>query len=411
MHRLAILSLTLLPAFASANDEKWTVSVSAGDHDRVGTPISVALPEEIRAGTGAIYLVPQDDPDAAPIPAQILEGDSDWLVWVLDRKLPAKTSRDYRLVRQKEEAGPPAMSCGDSEDALTVLSGDRVVLRYVKTPTEQAATNDPIYTRTGYIHPLNTPSGKTVTGDYPADHPHQHALFQAWTKTTFEGRAINFWDQKKGQAGIRYAKTGQSLSGPVFAQFSVEQRHEDRTDPEQPRPVLDETWRVRVYRTGDGYHLFDIKTVQRCASESPLIIEQYHYGGMAFRGTPDWFDPDKNAEPPASFLTATGLGRIEGNHSRENWVALSGPLDGARAGVAIFSHPDNFRSPQWVRLHPTKPYFVFTPQVEEGFAIEPGQPFVGRYRYVVFDGEPDLDLLESVWNDFADPPRTLLTEF
>ncbi|MCB1230372.1 MAG: PmoA family protein [Verrucomicrobiae bacterium] len=407
MHRLAILSLALFPFLASAGDGEWTVTVSAGDHDRVATPLSVELPEEFVVGTGTIYLVPLDDPDAAPIPTQGLEGDSHWLVWVLDRRLPADTSRAYRILRRKEEAtAQPAMRCSESESAITVTSGERSVLRYVKTPTEEAAKNDPVYTRTGYIHPLMTPSGKTVTGDYAPDHPHQHAIFNAWTKTTFEGRPINFWDQQKGHARISYTGTGETISGPVFAQFSVTHRHEDLTAPDHPRPVLEETWLTRVYRTEGNYYLFDIRTAQRCATESPLVIEQYHYGGMAIRGTSAWFDPDKNAEPPATFLTASGLGRIEGNHSRENWVALSGLLDGGTAGVAMFSHPANFRAPQWVRLHPTKPYFVFTPQVEEGFTIAPDKSYTGQYRYVAYDGETDPEFLESIWNDYAHPPKT-----
>ncbi len=56
-------------------------------------------------------------------------------------------------------------------------------------------------------------------------------------------------------------------------------------------------------------------------------------------------------------------------------------------GLVAIPGPENFRAPQWVRLHPSKPYFVFAPMVEESFQIRPGQPYESRFRFVLFDGE------------------------
>ena len=36
--------------------------------------------------------------------------------------------------------------------------------------------------------------------------------------------------------------------------------------------------------------------------------------------------------------------------------------------------------------------------------IEPGSPYVAKYRYVTYDGEPDVDLLNRLWRDYAYPP-------
>ena len=406
MRFLICLSLSLLAAVTPVFGAEAILTVEAGRHDRDRTPIAVELPEDWVAREGTTYLLATTRDETSPNPEQRNDGDRAWFSWILEAPLPAGESRRYEVIWQDLPAPDAVMKCVESEASITITSGNQVVLNYVKTPTPAASENDSVYTRTGYLHPVNTPTGKTVTGDYPEDHPHQHALFNAWTKTTFEDRALNFWDQKQATGRIAHARTGATASGPVFAQFTTEQRHEDITDPEMPNAVLDETWLVRVYQAGDDLHLFDLKTTQRCASESPLVIEKYHYGGMAFRGNSEWFNPDKKAVPPADFLTGTGLGRIEGNHSRENWVALSGPAGDSPSGIAIFSHPGNFRAPQWVRLHPSKPYFVFTPQVEQGFAIEPGKPYTSHFRYAVFDGTPDPELLESIWNDFAHPPKT-----
>ena len=313
-----------------------------------------------------------------------------------------------------EEKNPQALEVSETEAEITVrLSGaSHPILGYVKKPTAAAADNESYYSRSGYIHPLSTPSGKVVTGDYAADHPHQHALFFAWTNCTFEGRDINFWDQKSGKARIRFVSAEQKQEGDGFREFVVTHRHEDLSAPDgKPRAVLDETWRVRVWRPVGDYHLIDIVSTQTCASKSPLTINKYHYGGMAIRGTGDWFINEKGAEQPGDFFTSEGKTRADGNHSRPNWVDMHGPYpDGSHAGVAIFDHPDNFRFPQFVRLHPSKPYFVFTPQVEEGFEIKPGEPYVSRYRYIVHDGEPDPKLLDRLWNDYAHPPKVSVSE-
>ena len=39
------------------------------------------------------------------------------------------------------------------------------------------------------------------------------------------------------------------------------------------------------------------------------------------------------------------------------------------------------------------------------FAIEPGRPFVSRYRIVVADGALEAAEMESLWLEYAEPPR------
>ena len=39
---------------------------------------------------------------------------------------------------------------------------------------------------------------------------------------------------------------------------------------------------------------------------------------------------------------------------------MSGTIDGQEVGITILGHPDNFRAPQPMRLHPTEPFFCST---------------------------------------------------
>ncbi len=287
-----------------------------------------------------------------------------------------------------------ALSCVETESAIEIHHDKNLVLRYNKVPTDEAAANDPSYTRTGYIHPLCTPSGKVITGDYAEDHPHQHGLFFAWTKTSFEGRAPEFWNQKQGSGRISYVKTLAVISDAMESGFDVEHLFEDLTAEGGPRPVLKEVWKVRV-KVVQGRYQVDVTSRQECATESPLTIEKYHYGGMAIRGNVRWLGAGN-----AKISTSGGKDRIEGNHTRPSWVRMTGELDGSPCGIAALCHPGNFRSPQWVRLHPDKPYFVFAPMVEEPFEIKPGGSYESRFRFIVFDGILEDAMIRSASEEF-----------
>lgn len=71
--------------------------------------------------------------------------------------------------------------------------------------------------------------------------------------------------------------------------------------------------------------------------------------------------------------------------------------------MGILGAADNFRAPQPVRLHPGEPFFCFAPSQGGTWAIRPGQPHVARYRFALTDGEPDAELLNGLWDDFARP--------
>jgi hypothetical protein len=73
-------------------------------------------------------------------------------------------------------------------------------------------------------------------------------------------------------------------------------------------------------------------------------------------------------------------------------------------------YPQNFRYPQPVRIHPEEPYFVYAPMQLGEMRIEPGSPYTARYRYVTYDGEPDTELLNRLWNDYAYPPGVTVKE-
>lgn len=400
-----------------AADEPATASrdfeVKAGPHHRRKTAVTVALPESL-AARRAFTL---EDLDAKkPVPVQLLpeSGVGRAVVFLLD-DLKSGTSRRFRLsASSRANDDDTACVCTDDGKSLNLKVEGRTVLSYHHTVVEPPLGMDALYRRSGYIHPLLTPSGKEVTGDFAPDHAHQHAMFFAWVNTTYAGRKVDFWNQQNRTGRVRALDVLDMQSGPVFTSFTVRQRHEDLTASDSPAPVLNETWTVRAYKTDpvSGMFLLDFSSTQTCAGLTSLQVNKYHYGGFGIRGNSAWFDPaakgDDLPDPAKSgeseFLTSEGKYRADGNHTRPRWVDLTGKVNGAFAGVTVLDAPSNFRFPQPVRLHPNKPYFCFAPMVEGPFTIEPGKPYLSQYRVISHDGSPDVKIIERLWNDLAEPP-------
>ena len=107
---------------------------------------------------------------------------------------------------------------------------------------------------------------------------------------------------------------------------------------------------------------------------------------------------------PTEDRNAKGKGR-DGNQTRPEWVDFYGPLEQRPTGILVLDNPGNFRFPQPVRLHPQIPYFCFAPAVLGSFSIEPGKPYVSRYRFCVHDDKLPPEAAQRLWHDYADPPQ------
>ena len=121
---------------------------------------------------------------------------------------------------------------------------------------------------------------------------------------------------------------------------------------------------------------------------------------MAIRGAGEWMESEG-----AGFLTSEGKTREDGNHTRPVWTDMHGPIGGSQTGVTVINHPANFRFPQPVRLHPSMPYFVYTPHAFRSFTIQPGKPYTARYRYHVHLGAVEPKRADRLFHDFAAPPE------
>lgn len=389
---LAGVSALILMGFNNETTiSDYTVTVTAGGFDRTESVVSFHLPGEVDSGTYRMTSESGDSP--------FLQVDDKNRGWFILDELSAGESRTYRIENEPVSANPNVSNTIDS-NTITLRSDDRDVLSYYHGDNSPPEVLDDRYKRGGYIHPVWSPGGVILTNHLNADlHPHHSGIWSAWTNTEFQGRTPDFWNVHSNSGRVDQADSIEvAWDGPVHAGFRAKHHFVDLS-ASAPVIALNEEWEVKVYPSvGDGlFHLFDLEVTQTANTAQPLKLPEYRYGGVGFRGHVDWDDPDN-----VTFLTSEGLGR-DGHGTRVRWTHIGGHSEGELAGIAILGHPGNFRHPQTVRIHPSEPFFNYAPTQLGDMSIEPGSPYVVRYRYITYDGEPDPELIDRMWNDYAYP--------
>lgn len=357
----------------------------------------------------ALVLLAQEAPVEVPFPEPIPQ------VWKLVRaadgtEVPSQRAgnalvflaksdgAEYRIAARPPSAFPK-VECVDDGKALTISVAGKNVLRYNHAVVEQP---DPVFSRSGYLHPVWTPSGKVITNDSPKNHLHHHGIWSAWTSSEFEGRKSNFWESKEKQGRIECVKVEETFSGPVFGGFRSRHRFINLNGPAGEKAALEEVWEVRVYALSDRF-VFDLVSTQTCATDQPLVIKEYRYGGIGFRGAADW-----EGKTGVEFLTSEGKSRIDGHATTAKWCGATGKIGGADASIGFLCHPSDFRFPQPLRIHPDEPFFNWAVPQGGTFSIEPGKPYVARYRFVVADGRLTREDLDAAWTAYGAPPKVTL---
>lgn len=408
-------------AFAVGPPMSLDLKVDAGAFDRENTPIRLEIPARqlgpalIRAvadGPVAPSLVEtrEDGTEPRPVPAQleVVPGDPDGrhrLTFVLQGRTPAGARRSFRLATERAQTDQPSpWSIFDREAGVLELKNrDRSVFRYNASPVSHP-NHGAIQRRDAYIHPVFTPSGALITGDFSRFHPHHRGFFLAYTRTQVGGARPDFWNIHNGKGKIFFEALDSRQAGAVTARFVT--RH--RWDATGAGAVLRERWEVEAFDIpGQPYWLFDLTASQQ-ATGAPLELQPYRYGGMAYRG------PEPFVKGVLDVRTSEGLGRKDGDQKPARWVDLTGPVEeGSQVygGAMIADHPSNANHPTVARIHPTSlPFFTFVPGYRNTVVIGPDAPTVFRYRILIHDGHPDPERDERIWRDFAEPPRVVVTE-
>ncbi|MBN1972807.1 MAG: PmoA family protein [Sedimentisphaerales bacterium] len=386
-----------------------TITVEAGEHTRIDTPVWINIDViKFDFAKEPFVIVEVNGVDEKEVAAQYEPGSPAKLWFTLTGKTQAGAKRVFKLyARPGTRAYWSTVKAEKDDKALTLKSGDKNILSYQYAVMPAPAGANSRYDRSGFIYPLWSPAGNIVTDVHPLDHPHHMGIWMPWVHTRYEGNLVDFWNVQDGTGTVRFSKIDSSTSGSVFGGFKTVQEHVGLKTSEGEKVILNEIWDVRVYNIGNlekGYWIVDFKSTQRNITDKPLIQEKYRYGGFAYRGAREWTGANK------AYLTSEGKTQVNANATRSRWCDMSGAINGKWEGVTIFSNPNNFQHPEPMRIIPDADYvyFVYCPSVETEWVMEPGKDYVFQYRMFVHEGKPNLEDIERVWNDYAQPPKVTI---
>jgi hypothetical protein len=303
-------------------------------------------------------------------------------------------------------AGSGEIELVQTEDALTITDEDRPVLTYRISEQMPPEGIDPLYRRSGFIHPLRSPGGEVLTQIQPPDHYHHYGIWGPWTKTRIGEREIDYWNLGKGEGTVRARAILTSSTGPDHAAFTALQSHIDLKHEQGERVTMDEFFEVRYLGRAlkAPRYTVDITSTFRNVIEDTIVFEAYRYGGgLGFRATERW-----NAVN-SSVLTSEGAKRVAADGTRARWCLVEGAssAEEGRSGILFMSHPDNREHPEPMRVWPEDAqggalFFEFCPIRHNEWVIEPGRDYTLKYRLVVFDGILTAEEADNYWKMFAE---------
>jgi hypothetical protein len=394
--RLAVVALALAGAIAAAQPRSLPIIVVTNGEAPVGEAVvTVPLPPGL---VGESFIVRDDDEVA--VVAQLLRDRS--LAFTV-REMAPREVRRLRLEPALDRPATGPVTARERDDGVELAIDGRLVAGY-RTQPSVTLDGPPArgVGRGGYLHPLRTPSGRTVTDGDPSRHPEQRGLWSAWGSTRVANRRPDFWHTAIGTGAVEFEGVLRTWSGPVVGGFQARHRAVDRT-VRPPLTAETETWQVTLPalgRVGPPHRVIDLAIRHEVVLAQPIVVAAAAYGGLGLRGPETW-----DGTTGMAIVTSEGRGRTTASRTRARWIAAVGRVGGVNAGVAILDHPDNVRHPAPVFVDVGQPFLSLAPMQVGALTLTPGQDVVQRYRIVTFDGFPDRAWLERLWQAYAHPPR------
>ncbi|WP_425236540.1 PmoA family protein [Ulvibacterium sp.] len=382
--------------------EIYRFEVREGDGFLSTVPVALEL-NELKKIADSDYMIFND---GEPVSYQWdEEGQKLWFLHHPDDR----TSYSLEKVEKKLISGLDLSATKDNGNLqLSIKNSPLVQYKYEMMYPPKGV--DSLYKKSGYIHPIITPKGDTLTCIQPPDHYHHYGLWGPWTHTQVDGERVDFWNLAEGMGTVLFKEFNETRSGSVFTSFTAAQEHIDLKTANAPQVALNEDLKVQLWNLDrpDRYML-DYTTTFTSPLESGILFEAYRYGGgIGLRFNERWHKDN------CSVLTSEGKDRLTADGSNARWCIVSGKSSDGKGthGILFLSHPENRMHPEPMRIWPMDAnggrgdmFFEFCPIRHEEWKIEPDKEYELNYRMVVFDGELKAEEAEAYWQAFANPPQ------
>ncbi len=403
---LILLLLCSLQLFAQEL-AKFSVKI---DDVRIDAPVSISLDGlNYNTDKGNLVLYEITNSGEKEIPCQLEPGYTARLWFILKGESNKNSERNFVLkIEDKTDVIQIQVALKKDYKDLSLLVGEKPVLSYRYAIMYPPDGINPLFKRSGFIHPLWSPGGEVLSRIQAPDHYHHYGIWGPWTSTTIDDRHVDFWNLASGQGTVQFAGFLSEVEGSVFSGFKALQQHIDFGAKGEDQVALNEILDVRAWNAGNKVYIVDYTTSINSPLKNGIMLDAYRYGGgIGFRATEKWHKDN------CTVLTSDNKTRVDADGSFARWCIVEGESDTeeGRSGILFLSHPSNRMHPEPMRVWPLNSngnrgdmYFEFVPIRHEDWKLEPKTDYTLKYRMIVFDGKMDAETAEKYWNSFASNP-------
>jgi len=378
------------PGSLSAADASLRLTVAAGEHDRVNTPVTVSV-DAPHGAKSAVLTTPDGSEIAGQLTAAGLNSDAPDGKSELHFILPGLQKGQSIELVARFSADPPAQGFAwrEEPDEFAELSYDgRPLMRYMCLKLTDETREDAFKV----YHHLYDPAGtRLVTKGPGSKYTHHRGLFFGYCHVTHEGGKADTWSGRntpQTHAGYLAREAGPVLGRHCVA---VDWRGADG------EPYLKEQRELAAYHVPGG------TLVEFCSRSAttggPVKLDgNAPHAGFQFRAAAEvaeeteketyYLRPDGRDEPGKAVASAFDL----------PWDAISFVVDGRRYTVVYLDRPDNPKPAEYNERTYGRFGSFFRYDLEEGKDLRI------RYRIWLQEGEMTVDEAAGLYRDFVDPP-------
>ena len=345
-------------------------------------------------------LLKKEGDKSIPIPFQV---DGDEKLWFV---ADTENASYYFEKMERDISKSKKMSFEQKNGNLVISKEDQALLVYRYGMSYPPEGIDSIFKKSGYIHPIMTPNGDTLSRIQPPDHYHHYGIWGPWTHTQINGKRVDFWNIGDRQGTVLFKEFVSTTSGTMYSSFEVLQEHIDFITEKEPQVALNENLKVRLWNLNrpDRY-MIDYSSNFSTPLESGVLFEAYRYGGgIGMRFTERWHKDN------CTVLTSEGKDRLTADGTKARWCIVSGESSDGQGtnGILFMSHTENKSHPEPMRVWPIDAndgrgdmFFEFCPIRYEEWEIESGKDYQLKYRMIVFEGTITAEEAEAYWQSFV----------
>ena len=381
-----------------ADNNRITVTVNAGEHNRDGCPISVDVDnrEAERLAGGSVTLT--DQASGAVIPADLNgDGKTTTLSWILDG-LKAHQERSYTLSSGEVGSGGVAFSECDNAIDVTVDGRAFTTFRYGTDGFRP------------YFFPVLGPGGSPVTrgetSDNSSDHVHHRSLYVAYG----EVNDVDVWAEGENSGRVVHQSFTDKSGGAAVGKIYTENDWVNKAGEK----LMSDRQNFRIYNTPDTGTIIDLD-LTFIASAGDVYFGDTKEGGIISVRV----NPSMNASDGGKIENAYG-GTNEGETwgKRAQWCDYSGIVEGTPVGVAVFDHLSNPRYPTYwhVRNYGLMTTNIFGTGTFEGdqskdgsYTLKSGEEMNFRFRVLIHAGDAATGQVAQKYHDFINPPTVSIS--